>query len=122
MTQPFALTSSSAWSQSASVAFRSIKRPGIFGRACRGGLEVRLYRVLNCLQDRRRSGSDGGWVLAKGWSELSEPHKWAPVASLSHPMTVAKRQKAERYSQSGPCIRRSQGRLAMAAIITMFSA
>lgn len=83
MTQPFVSASSSAWSQSASVAFRSIKGAGIFGKACRGGLEVRLYRVLNCLQDRRRSGSDGGWVLAKGCSELSEPHRWAPVVSLS---------------------------------------
>lgn len=114
MTQPFVLMSLSAWSQSASVAFRSTKGPGIFGRACRGGLEVRLYPVLNCLQDRRRSGSDGGWVLAKGCSVLSEPHRWAPVASLSHPMPVAKRQKAERHSQSGPCMRRSHGRLAMA--------
>lgn len=114
MTQPFVSISSSAWSQSASVAFRSTKGPGIFGRACRGGLEVRLYRVLNCLQDRRRSGSDGGWVLAKGCSVLSEPHRWAPVASLSHPMTVAKWQRAKKYSQSGPCMRRSYGRLAMA--------
>lgn len=121
MTQPVILVSPLKWGRPASVAFRSIEAPGIVGRACRGELEVRLCRVLNSLQTGW-AGSDGGWVLAKGCSELSEPHIWAAVASLSHSMTVAKKQKAERYSQSGPCVRRSHGRLTMAATITMFSA